>query len=185
VRLIILPINFVLIFWIIFKVKHPLLGYFIIGQSLFFIGAVLGSYINYSGMEFIPGHFFNFTEASNIVFQIGLIGEVYCFSLALGKNVFLLQEEKERADAALIKQSQANERLQAAMNRELDIKVQGKTAELVQLYMEIEKEKEQKIKNEFTQKIKETEMMALRSQMNPHFIFNSMNAIKNLIMTDR
>ena len=185
VRLIILPINFVLIFWIIFKVKHPLLGYFIIGQSLFFIGAVLGSYINYSGMEFIPGHFFNFTEASNIVFQIGLIGEVYCFSLALGKNVFLIQEEKEQADAALIKQSQENERLQANMNHELDTKVREKTAELVQLYVEIEKEKEQKIKNEFTQKLKETEMVALRSQMNPHFIFNSMNAIKNLIMTGR
>src|SRR5690606_29140935 len=143
VRLIILPINFVLIFWIIFKVKHPLLGYFTIGQSLFFIGAVLGSYINYSGMEFIPGHFFNFTEASNIVFQIGLIGEVYCFSLALGKNVFLIQEEKEQADAALIKQSQENERLQANMNHELDTKVREKTAELVQLYVEIEKEKEQ------------------------------------------
>lgn len=185
VRLIILPINFVLIFWIIFKVKHPLLGYFIIGQSFFFIGAVLGSYINYSGMEYIPGHFFSFKEASNIVFQMGLIGEVYCFSLALGKNVSLIQEEKEQADAALIKQLQENERLQANMNRELDSKVREKTTELIQLYMEIEKEKEQKIKNEFTQKIKETEMASLRSQMNPHFIFNSMNAIKNLIMTSR
>jgi len=185
VRLIILPVNFVLIFWIVYKVKHPLLGYFIIGQSLFFIGAVLGTYINYSGMEHIPGHFFSFTEASNIVFQMGLVGEVYCFSLALGKNVFLIQEEKEQADAALIKQSQENERLQANMNHELDTKVREKTAELIQLYVEIEKEKEQKIKNEFTQKLKETEMVALRSQMNPHFIFNSMNAIKNLIMTAR
>ena len=185
VRLIILPINLVLIFWIIFKVKHPLLGYFIIGQSFFFIGAVLGSYINYAGMEHIPGHFFGFKEASNIVFQLGLIGEVYCFSLALGKNVSLIQEEKVKADAALIKQFQENERLQANMNRELDSKVHEKTTELIQLYGEIEKEKEQKIKTEFTQKIKETEMAALRSQMNPHFIFNSMNAIKNLIMTSR
>lgn len=185
VRLIILPINFVLIFWIIFRVKHPLLGYFIIGQSFFFIGAVLGSYINYAGMEDIQGHFFGFKEASNVVFQMGLLGEVFCFSLALGKNVSLIQEEKEQADAALIKQLQENERLQATMNHELDTKVREKTAELIQLYVEIEKEKEQKIKNELTQKLKETEMMALRSQMNPHFIFNSMNAIKNLIMSNR
>lgn len=185
VRLIILPINFVLIVWIIFKVKHPLLGYFVIGQSLFFVGAVLGSYINYSGIEFISGHFFGFKESANIAFQMGLIGEVYCFSLALGKNVFLIQEEKEQTDAALIKQSQENERMQANMNRELDIMVGKKTTEVIQLYVEIEKEKEQKIKNELTKKIKETEMMALRSQMNPHFIFNSMNAIKSLIMTDR
>ena len=34
----------------------------------------------------------------------------------------------------------------------------------------------------FKQKIAETEMMALRSQMNPHFIFNSLNGIENFIL---
>ncbi len=34
----------------------------------------------------------------------------------------------------------------------------------------------------FKQKIAETEMMALRSQMNPHFIFNSLNSIENFMM---
>src|SRR5690606_21539835 len=29
------------------------------------------------------------------------------------------------------------------------------------------------------------EMLALRSQMNPHFIFNSLNALKNLVMQSR
>ena len=34
----------------------------------------------------------------------------------------------------------------------------------------------------FKQKIAETEMMALRSQMNPHFIFNSLTSIENFMM---
>lgn len=34
-------------------------------------------------------------------------------------------------------------------------------------------------------KINETEMMALRAQMNPHFIFNCLNAIDNLIQTNQ
>ncbi|MBS1621135.1 MAG: histidine kinase [Bacteroidetes bacterium] len=34
----------------------------------------------------------------------------------------------------------------------------------------------------FKQKILETEMTALRSQMNPHFIFNSLNSIENFMM---
>ena len=38
---------------------------------------------------------------------------------------------------------------------------------------------------ELKHKISETEMMALRAQMNPHFIFNCLNSIDNLIQTDQ
>src|SRR5690554_2968 len=185
IRSIILPLNFILIFWIIYKVKHPLIIYFIIGQSFFFIGALLSTYIAFSGIQFTPGHLLNFKAAPNIIFQLGLLAEVYCFSLALGKNVFLLQKKKEITDAELIDQLKENHQIQERMNRELDKKVNEKTYELLQLYSKIEREREQKTKDDFTQKLRETEIVALRSQMNPHFIFNSMNAIKSLIMSAR
>lgn len=185
VRAIILPLNFVLIIWIIYKVKHPLLNYFIVGQSFFFVGAVLASYVGYSEFYSIPGHFFNFTQAPNIIFQMGLLAEVFCFSLALGKNMFLLQQQKQKATAKLIHQLQENKLLQERMNVELDKKVNEKTTELIQLYSQLEAEKEEKIKSDFSRKLKETEMVALRSQMNPHFIFNSLSAIKHLIMAER
>jgi ligand-binding sensor domain-containing protein/two-component sensor histidine kinase len=38
---------------------------------------------------------------------------------------------------------------------------------------------------ELKQKLAETEMMALRAQMNPHFIFNCLNAIDNLMQTNQ
>ena len=54
------------------------------------------------------------------------------------------------------------------------------------IYLVIKK-RIQGIKNkaELKQRITETEMMALRAQMNPHFIFNCLNAIDNMIQTNQ
>ncbi|KPM48054.1 hypothetical protein AFM12_12735 [Jiulongibacter sediminis] len=49
-----------------------------------------------------------------------------------------------------------------------------------------QKQKEDQEKVLKTEKaILETEMLALRSQMNPHFVFNSLNSIRNLVMKDQ
>ncbi len=185
IRIIVLPINLILIVWMIYKVKHPLLVYFIVGQTFFFIGALLATYIGYFGINHFPNHFFNFKESPNVVFQLGLLAEVYCFSIALGQNIFLLQKDKNTASEALIEQFKKNRLLQEKMNTELDEKVDEKTSELIELYSQLELQKEKEIKEVFTRKLKEMEMMALRSQMNPHFLFNSLSAIKHLIMTSR
>ncbi|WP_111309953.1 histidine kinase [Confluentibacter sediminis] len=182
VRLIVLPLNFVLIFWIIYKVKHPLIKYFIVGNSFFFIGSILSSYVAYSNLFLKEGSIFNFPHSPNIIFQASLLIEVLCFSIAIGENIFLLQKEKAQTSKKLIAQLQKNQVLQENMHLELDKKINEKTEELLQLYSQMEKQKEKEIKNSFSQRLKEMEMLALRSQMNPHFVFNSLNSLKNLIM---
>jgi Histidine kinase len=42
--------------------------------------------------------------------------------------------------------------------------------------------KKKRVESSFKQKISETQMQALQAQMNPHFIFNSLNSIENFMM---
>jgi tetratricopeptide (TPR) repeat protein len=43
-------------------------------------------------------------------------------------------------------------------------------------------QRKKRVESAFKQKISETQMLALQSQMNPHFIFNSLNSIENYMM---
>ena len=49
------------------------------------------------------------------------------------------------------------------------------------IYKNIQTKKERELSS-FKQNIAETKMQALRAQMNPHFLFNSLNSIENFIM---
>ncbi|HTO14760.1 MAG TPA: histidine kinase [Edaphocola sp.] len=185
IRLIVLPINLLFIIWIIKKIKHPLIPYFILGNLFFFIGSILSVSVSFLGLHKNPESIFHFGNSLNTIFQMGLLGEVFCFSFAIAHRVRLIQKEKEVNALALIRQLQENKLIQERMNKELDEKINQKTNELIKVYSDIEKQREKEIKLEFSQKINELEMMALRTQMNPHFLFNSMNAIKHLILTNR
>ena len=67
----------------------------------------------------------------------------------------------------------------SSQNITLEAEVRERTTELIQQRHALEIEKEAKLSAEFNRKFSESELKALRSQMNPHFVFNILNTIES------
>ena len=68
------------------------------------------------------------------------------------------------------------------MNEQLEVQVNKRTDEVLRINKHFEEQRIQQIQSDFQKKIIETEMAALRAQMNPHFIFNCLNSINLFIL---
>lgn len=95
---------------------------------------------------------------------LGLTIECFCFALALAFRSRLIEVEKNQ--------------LQLNYTSRLETELSKRISEVELKNRELEGQRIQQMETAFEQKLAETEMMALRSQMNPHFIFNCLNSIK-------
>lgn len=155
----------------LFKIKNPLKYYIIIGSLVLFVTSLTAELIfRFKLVE--PGN-----DISYSIFYIGLIIENMFFSLGLGKKQKLILEDKNDAQRKLINQLRENDKLKETINEQLERDVDS-------LSKQVKIDKLDAKNSRYEKELAELKVTLLRSQMSPHFIFNSLNSIKLYIINN-
>lgn len=148
-------------FYLVFKTPEQTKYYILFGSFILFISSVLGTL----AVDF--NLVFENKETGYLCFYLGLIIENIFFSLGLGRKQKQVIYERDEANQKLITKLTENENLKDEINKQLLEKINV-------------------LKDQITLKeeIDNLKLTALRSQMNPHFIFNALNSIKHYIINN-
>jgi sensor histidine kinase YesM len=153
-----IPILALISFYHLYKMDTVLKYYIIIGSFIYMIFAETAFY------------FTEDVQRATVIFYIGVIIENVLFSLALGAKQKIILNDKNIVQGKLITQLKENEKLKDEIHEKLE-------ENIVSLNKQAEVDKLEK-------ELAELKITFLRSQMNPHFIFNSLNSIKFYIINN-
>lgn len=153
-----------------FRVKSPLKYYIIAGSFFLFFFSVLSLFIYLKQIEKGLS-----IEPSYSILYVGFLLENTLFSLGLGHKQKLILDDRNRSQQLLIDQLKENENLQLKVQNQLEENVKA-------MEIKAEAERLKGLQTQYDKELAELKLLALRSQMNPHFIFNSLNSIKRYII---
>ena len=159
----------ILFFIPLIRIKNPLKYYLIIGATFLVLTSLVVSIIKRLDINFEE------KEIRYSIFYLGVVIENLFFSLALGHKQKIILDQRNESQTKLIAQLKDNEILQEKVEEQLQ-----KNIEVLSKQAEIERLEKLQVAND--KELAELKISALRSQMNPHFIFNSLNSIKRYII---
>jgi sensor histidine kinase YesM len=170
VFVVIISLLSIYIYILFFKQKTSLKYYIIVGGLFLSICSYISlwqyfGYIN-RGVSASPAY---------TILYIGFILENILFALGLGHKQKNILHEKNKSQEALILQMKENDILRSKVQQQLE-------KEVTVLSENAKQERLLNIKLQYEKDLAELKVAALRSQMNPHFIFNSLNSIKRYII---
>ena len=163
--------------FLLIRSRKPLPLFIGVGSGCLVIGALSSMLTTWIGD---PHYYVGFQPI--IFMQLGIVIELLCFTLGLSYKTSLIEKEKIIAQQDLITQLEENRTLQDELTNKLETRVQEQTGRLMAQQIQIEKEKEEHLTMEFQKKLTEMELQLLKSQLNPHFYFNTLNNLYGLSM---
>ncbi|TAN09915.1 MAG: hypothetical protein EPN37_18650 [Chitinophagaceae bacterium] len=139
----------------------------------------------YHGASFHP-----FISSDTMLIACVLI-EQFTYAAALGYKSKVKSNKAIALERAWIKELEANKRLQDQLHasmlkyqEKLEKEVKERSDEIIRRNNELQQEKFQKGLEEYKRAAFESELKALRTQINPHFLFNCMNILSSFIYRD-
>lgn len=99
----------------------------------------------------------------------GVMGSVF-FLLILGILLYRIENQKKI------------NKLQLEFNELLKFELKANEKKILDQAEKLDKERKEKIEVDYRKKLYESELKAIRSQMNPHFIFNVLNSIEAYVV---
>ncbi|MES2795857.1 MAG: histidine kinase [Bacteroidota bacterium] len=146
------------------KSKNPVKWFLFMGPISIMIFWCLPLLNLYAPSPEINAELFMIINFPIVSLLFGLLIEGICFTFALSYQSKLVFLEKNK--------------IQEIQAQQLALALENKTNELNYQNEIVEAQKIKQIETHFEKRIAQTEMTALRAQMNPHFIFNCLNSIK-------
>ncbi|MAU16995.1 MAG: hypothetical protein CMH46_15815 [Muricauda sp.] len=171
-----LPLNlamFTLVFYIVSKEERMIKWYILSGMSFLFVSYLTITYFSF-GRKSIKEVIF--------IFYLGVLIENLLFALAIGLEQKMAYREKAIVQKKYIDQLEENQVIKESINRTLSDELLQVKTEVEGLSTEAQKERTEKLTMKMENRFIQLRLDALRSQMNPHFIFNALNSIKSYLI---
>jgi len=174
-----IPIGYIIFFWILYMVikqKSAIKPYIISGMM------VLAA--SYMALFLTTFKTRNVLDENLYIFYLGILIESLLFALAIGMQQKLVYEDNMLIQQKYIAQLEENQEIKESINKTLSEELQLTKTNVAQITEEAEKERGEKLMIKFQNRLLGLKLDALRSQMNPHFIFNALNSIKTFFIDD-